>query len=120
MQQAEHTNIIKLPSPIELLWKRREAAASEMARIDAWQLAGADGAAGDAACDRVEAVVDAAFNALEDIGDEILAAKETSIADFAIKGQILKWHGCVEDVGYYRPEAILQFFADLQTFALER
>jgi hypothetical protein len=117
MQQAEHTNIIKMPSRIELLWERHEAAAKERSRIYAWELAGADGAHGDAACARVEAVVDAAYNAVEDIVDEIIAAKETSVADFAIKARVLAWHGCVEDVGYYRPEAILQFFADLQTFA---
>jgi hypothetical protein len=105
MKQAEHTNIIKMPTRIELLWKRHEAAASEMVRIDAWQLAGADGAVGDAACDRVEAVVDAAYDTLENIVDEIIAAKETSLADFAIKARVLAWHGCVEDVGYYRPEA---------------
>lgn len=113
MKQAEHTNIIKMPSRIELLWKRREAAAKERDRIYALQ----EIAATDAAFDRAEAAADAAFNAVEDIGDELIAAKETSIADFAIKGQVLAWYGCVEDVGYYRPKEILQFFADLQTFA---
>jgi hypothetical protein len=71
MKQAEHTNIIKMPTRIELLWKRREAAAKERARIYAWDLAGADGAVGDAACARAEAVVDAAYHAVENIVDEL-------------------------------------------------
>jgi hypothetical protein len=82
---------------------RHEAAAKEKSRIYAWELAGADGAHGDAAGARVEAVVDAVYNAVEDTVDEILDSKATSVADFAIKARVLARHGCVEDVGYYRP-----------------
>jgi hypothetical protein len=45
MQQAEHTNIIKMPSRIELLWKRREAAAEELRDL-AVRLSRAEGRAG--------------------------------------------------------------------------
>jgi transcriptional regulator NrdR family protein len=106
-----------MPTRIELLWKRREAAAKQRARIYAWDLAGADGAVGDAACARAEAVVDAAYHAVENIVDEIIAAKATSVTDLAIKARVLAWYGRVEDVGYYRPKDILQFFADVQNFA---
>jgi hypothetical protein len=64
-----------------------------------------------------DAACEAAYDAVENIGDEILAAKATSLTDFDIKGRVLKWYGCVEDVGYYRPEAILEFFDELQAFA---
>jgi hypothetical protein len=110
MKQAEHTNIIKMPSRIELLWKRHEAAAKEKARAYAWDDDDETALDHEAACD-------AAYNAVEDIGDEILATKAVSATDFAIKGQVLKRHGCVEDVGYYRPEAILEFFDEIQAFA---
>jgi hypothetical protein len=74
------------------------------------------GAAADAAFDQAEAAGDAAYTAVEDIADEILAAKATSVTDLAIKARVLAWHGCVEDVGYYRPEEVLGFFAEVQTF----
>jgi hypothetical protein len=120
MQQAEHTNIIKMPSRIELLWKRHETTVSERARVYALAevaAAAGDSAAADAAFDQAEAACNAAYNAVEDIGDEILATKVTSKTDIAIKALILKWHGCVEDLGYYRPEAIIEFFDELQAFA---
>jgi hypothetical protein len=115
MQQAEHTNIIKMSSRIELLWKRREAAAKELERADA--LALGENLDDDADGDEIEAACDAAYNAVEDIGDQILATKITSRTDAAIKALVLKGHGCVEDLGYYRPEAILEFFDELQIVA---
>jgi hypothetical protein len=110
MQQAESTNIIKMPSRIELLFKRYEAAAREKARIYAIF---------DQANDvgpEAEAATDAVYDALENIAGEILATKATSKTDFAIQARVLAPHRTVEDV-YYRPEDILQFFDDLQTFA---
>ena len=68
----------------------------------------------------MEAASDAAYNAVEDIGDKILAAEALSVTDLAIKARILKWHGCIEDLGYYRPEAIIEFFDELQVFALRQ
>jgi hypothetical protein len=83
MKQAEHTNIIKMPSRIELLWKRHEAAAKEKALVEARD------DDDEAALDH-EAACDAAYNAVEDIGDEILAAEGVSVTDFAIKARIIK------------------------------
>jgi hypothetical protein len=128
MQQANPDNIIfrplahisRSPSPIELLWKRHEAAASEKARIYALAQVTATagcGAVTDAAFDIAETAADAAYSAVEDIVDEILAAETTSVTDLSIKARVLARHGCVEDVGFYRPEDILGFFADVQTFA---
>jgi hypothetical protein len=113
MQQAEHTNIIKMTSRIELLWKRREAADKERALIEARHEDDDE----TASFYQIEAACNAAYKAVEDIGDEILATKMTSETDIAIKARILKWHGCVEDLGYYRPEAIIEFFDQLQAFA---
>jgi predicted Zn-dependent protease with MMP-like domain len=122
MPQAEPSNIIIFPSPIELLWKKHETAASEKVRVYelfeiATDLTAGGGAAADAAADRAEAAGDAAYDTLENIVDEIIAAKATSVTDLAIKARVLARHGCVEDVGFYRPEDILGFFADVQTFA---
>jgi hypothetical protein len=119
MQQANLDNIIfrplahisRSPSPIELLWKRHEAAASEKARIYALAEVAAtagSGAVTDAAFDMAEAAADAAYSALEDIADEILTAEATSITDFAIKARVLATRG-VEGVGFYRPEDVIQF-----------
>jgi hypothetical protein len=107
MKQADPNNIIKFPSPIEVLWRHYEAAASEKARIYALELAGADEAAGDAA-----------YNAVEDIVDAIVKAEALSKNDLAIKARVLLGgtRG-VADVGYYRPESILQFLVDVQMFA---
>jgi hypothetical protein len=122
MQQAEHTNIIKMPSLTELLSKLYETAASEKARIyaifdEACALTGGNDAAADADLDRAEAACDAAYDALENIVDQILATEAASVTDLAIKARVLARGSRVEDVGYYRPEDILQFFVDVQMFA---
>ena len=120
MPQAEPT-ISQFPSPIELLWKQYEAAASEKARVyalfdEAWALTGGGDAAADAACDRAEAAADAAYDALENVADAILRAKVTLVTDLTIKARVLATRG-VKDVGFYRPEDVFRFFADVQTFA---
>ncbi len=121
MPQAA-TNLSLSPSPIELLWKLYETAAGEKARIyaifdGARALTGGNDAAADVAFDRAEAAANAAYDALEDIVDKILVAKMTSsVTDVAIKARVLGTRG-VDGIGYYRPEDILQFFADVQTFA---
>ena|ERR1700688_4771497 len=120
MTQADPNNIIKFPSPIELLERRYEAAASEKARIYALQdrLAAGVGAAADAAFEKAEAAADAAYGAVEDIVDAIIKAEALSKNDLAIKARVLLGgtRG-VADVGYYRPESILQFLVDVQMFA---
>ena len=103
-------------SPIELLWRRHEAAVSEKVRAYGLQDDN-DVDADDAA---MEAASDAAYNAVEDIDDEIIAAEMTSVTDVAIKARVLKRHGDVESVGYYRAEDILKFFDELQVFALRQ
>jgi hypothetical protein len=124
MQQAKPNNIIigpwsRSPSPIELLWKQHEAAASEKVRIYelceiAVDLTAGGGAAADAAADRAEAASDAAFDALEDIGDEILQARATSAKDLAIKARVL----VLRDFGNgFHAEDVSQLCADVQTFA---
>jgi hypothetical protein len=127
MKQAEPTNIIigpwahalRTPSPIELLWKQREAAASEKARLyaleeEAENLTVGGGAAAEAAYDRAEAAAAAAYDALENIGDEILRARATSAADLAIKARVL----ALRDFGNgYCPEDVNRLCADVQTFA---
>jgi hypothetical protein len=123
MKQANPDNIIPGPwsrslSPIELLWKQHEAAASEKVRIYelfdiAVDLTAGGGAAADAAADRAEAASDAAFDALEDIGDEILQARATSAKDLAIKARVL----ALRDFGNgYHPDDVNRLCADVQTF----
>jgi hypothetical protein len=117
MMQAS-SNISHSPSRIELLWKRHQAAASDKARIYALVevAAAGSGAPGDVAFEAAEAAADAAYDALEDVVDEILGSETTSLTDFAIKARVLGTRG-VEGIGSYRPEAIIQFLADVQTFA---
>jgi hypothetical protein len=59
---------------------------------------------------------DATYNALEDVVDAILATEATSVTDLALKARVLATRG-VKDVGFYRPEDVIRFFADVQTFA---
>lgn len=118
MQQAK-SNISHFPSQIERLWKKYQAAASEKARIYALAEVAANtgsGASADVALDRAEAAAEAVYSLLENIVDEILAAKATSITDLAIKTRVLATRG-VEGVGSYRPEDVIRFFTDVQSFA---
>jgi hypothetical protein len=74
------------------------------------------GAAADAAFNKAEAAAAAAFDALEDIGDEILRARVTSAADLAVKTRVL----ALRDFGNgYRPEDVNRLCADVQTFAAQ-
>lgn len=90
MKQAELTNIIigpwahaaGTPSPIELLWERYGEATNEKARIYAEALT-------QDASDAAVTAADAAFDALEDIGDEILRSRVTSKTDLDIQSRVL-------------------------------
>jgi hypothetical protein len=59
---------------------------------------------------------DAAYDAVEDIVEAILKAEALSKNDLAIKARVLATRG-VNDIGSYRPEDVIRFFADVQTFA---
>jgi hypothetical protein len=127
MKQAAPTNIItgpwahpfRTPSTIELLWNQHEAATSQKARIyaeaeDAFGLTANGNPAADAAADRAEAATNAAYDALENIGDKILRARATSATDLAIKARIL----ALRDfrTGYHN-EDVQRLCVDVQTFA---
>ena len=86
--QADNTNIIKMPSPIERLWKKYQAAAAERQRI--YALCNEANTGGDAdEIDRAEAACDGAYDVLADIADDILEARPTCEADRAIQAEVI-------------------------------
>lgn len=120
MQQAKSddttiaTASIRKPTPIEALWKLYKVACSEKRRIYAL-FDEAEASGDDDKIDQAHAASDAAFDALEDIADEILRARpKVAAIDLPIKAQVLvgRDHG-----NGYRADDVQRFCRDVQIAA---
>src|SRR4051812_19733772 len=88
MHQADATNIIKMPSPIERLWEKYQTAAAEKLRV--YALSERAEALGDGdEYDRPEDACDEAYDRLADIADAILEARSTCKIDRSIQAEII-------------------------------
>lgn len=122
MPQAT-SKISQFPSPIERLFRQYQTAAAEKARcyslFTTTHMKAGGGLAADAAVDCVEARCNAAYEAVEDVVDAILAIDAGSVADLAIKAHVLAQGRSARgaDGVYHRIDDVVSFFADVQAFA---
>lgn len=110
MQQAT-LSLAQQSSTIDTLFADHQIALAEKHRV--YVLAEQ---AGDADLNAAEAACDVAYDAVENIADAILTAPPASLADLAIKAQLLLARGA-EDLLHYRPKDLARFVQEVRSLA---
>ncbi|MCK1618055.1 hypothetical protein IVA96_15660 [Bradyrhizobium sp. 159] len=112
MPQATNT-LTRLTSTIDTLFADHQVALAEKRRVYAL----AERATDDKV-DAAEAACDVAHGAVENIADAILMAPAMSVADLAIKAQLLLARGAdPADLFHYRPEDLTRFVQEVRGLA---
>lgn len=115
MQQA--TIILpRLTSTIDMLFADHQVALAEKQRV--YALAEQ---AGDADLDEAEAACDVAHRAVEDIADAVLTEPSRSLADLAIKAQLLQARAAnPAALFHYRPQDLTRLVQEVRSLAFPR